>query len=84
MLINGELTDARSGSSFEVLNPATGESIGSVADGGAEDALLAIAAAHDAFKSWSKTTAYERSAVLYRAWEIMVSRSDELAQLMTV
>ncbi len=84
MLINGEWTEARSGSSFEVLNPATGESIGSVADGGAEDALLAIAAAHDAFKTWSKTTAYERSAVLYRAWEIMVSRSDELAQLMTV
>jgi len=83
VFINGEWVDAVSGATFEVTNPATGEVIGQVPDGGADDATLAIDAAADAFASWSATTAYERSRVLYKAWELMTERSEDLARLMT-
>ena len=84
MFINGEWVEARSGATFEVTNPATGEVIGTMPDGGADDATAAIDAAHAAFRSWSQTTAYERSRLLYRAWELMTERSEQLAELMTI
>ncbi len=83
MFIDGTWTDARSGATFEVTDPATGEVIGSVADGGADDARDAVAAADSAFASWSATTARERADLLYRAWQLMQERSEELAALMT-
>jgi acyl-CoA reductase-like NAD-dependent aldehyde dehydrogenase len=45
MYINGEWVSAKSGTTFEVFNPANGETIGQVPDGGREDAVLAIQAA---------------------------------------
>jgi succinate-semialdehyde dehydrogenase/glutarate-semialdehyde dehydrogenase len=68
---------------FKVTNPATGEVIGLADDAGVDQATEAVAAAHGAFESWAATTAYERSAVLYRCWELMTERSEDLAQLMT-
>ncbi len=70
-------------STFDVTNPATGEVIGSVADGGAEETTAAIAAADAAFDSWAGLTAYQRSDVLYSAWQLMVERHEDLATLMT-
>jgi len=83
MFINGEWVDAISGATFAVTNPATGEEIGRVPDGGADDARAAIAAADAAFASWSTTTAYKRADVLLDAWRLMNERADELATLMT-
>jgi succinate-semialdehyde dehydrogenase/glutarate-semialdehyde dehydrogenase len=83
MFINGAWVDAIGGETFEVTNPATGEIIGQVPDGGAADATAAIDAAHAAFPSWSTTTAYERADILMRAWELMNERAGELAELMT-
>ncbi len=83
MFIDGSWVEAASGKRFPVTNPATGEHLGDMPDGDAGDADLAIAAAHRAFPGWSATTAYERSAVLYRAWQLMTERSVELAELMT-
>lgn len=81
MYINGEWI--KSNHTFPVMNPATGEEIGQITDGGQAEAKRAIDAAHTAFKKWSKTTAYERSAVLYRAYQLMVERKQALAELMT-
>jgi aldehyde dehydrogenase (NAD+) len=55
MLIGGTLVTARSGRTFEVINPATEEIIGVVADGGAEDLDDALTAARTAFDEtdWS-------------------------------
>ncbi len=64
-------------------DPATGEVIASVPDGGADDARAAVAAAHDAFKGWSTSTAAARADLLYRAWQLMTDRSEALAELMT-
>src|SRR5579883_2605733 len=83
LYIDGEWVAAGSGATFESRNPATGEVLGEVADGGASDAAAAIEAARNAFADWSKRTAYERSEYLYRAWQIMGERSGELAELMT-
>ena len=83
MFIEGEWVDAVSGKTFAVTNPATGEEIGTMPDGGAEDAEAAIAAADAAFASWSKTTPYHRADILLKAWQIMSERATELAVLMT-
>lgn len=68
---------------FDVTNPATGEVIGQVADGDASHAIKAIEAARCAFDGWSQTTAHRRSAILYRAWQLMLDNKADLAALMT-
>ena len=68
---------------FDVLKPATGEKIADVPDGGQDDAATAIAAADRAFPAWSNLTAYQRSAYLYRAYQIMMERKEDLARTMT-
>ena len=83
MFIDGSWNDARSGRTFEVTDPATGDVIGSVPDGGADDARDAVAAADAAFGTWSSTTAHQRADLLYRAWQLMTERSEPLAELMT-
>ncbi|MCP5034778.1 MAG: NAD-dependent succinate-semialdehyde dehydrogenase [Actinomycetia bacterium] len=83
MFIDGNWVDAASGANFAVTNPATGEEIGQMPNGGADDATAAIAAADAAFGSWASTTAYERADILLRAWQLMNDRASELATLMT-
>lgn len=83
MFIDGQWSDAASGKVFEITNPATGEVIDTIADGAATDAEAAIVAADAAFGNWSKTTAYERADILYRAWQLMNERAEKLAALMT-
>lgn len=81
MYINGEWLTGRS--ELPVTNPATGEIIGHVPDCTDQDIEAAITAANCAFKEWKKTTAYHRSQLLYRAWELMIRHKRELAELMT-
>jgi len=83
LYIDGDWRGARSGSSFEVINPATGEPIGDVADGKRQDAADAILAASVAFSGWSRLTAFERSEYLQRAYTLMMERKEALARLMT-
>ena len=84
MFINGEWCQAESGKKFGVINPATGEGVGDVADGGQVEAKRAIQAAHSAFGDWSSMTAYERSEILYKAYKLMSTRREEIARTMTV
>jgi len=83
MFINGQWVDAIDGGTFAVTNPATGEVIGSMPDGGAADATAAIEAAHAAQRDWGSTTAYHRADVLMDAWRLMGERASDLAALMT-
>jgi succinate-semialdehyde dehydrogenase/glutarate-semialdehyde dehydrogenase len=83
LYIDGEWTGSVSGSSFEVINPATGEAIGDVADGTRADAATAVVAAAAAFQSWSRATAFERSEYLHRAYHLMMERKEAIAKLMT-
>ncbi len=81
MLINGQWIQSEE--TFDVTNPATGDVIEAVADGTANHAIAAIDAADNALAAWSGTTAHERSAILYRAWQLMLDEKESLAQLMT-
>jgi succinate-semialdehyde dehydrogenase/glutarate-semialdehyde dehydrogenase len=83
LFIDGKWEAAKSGRTFASLNPASGETLGDAADGERADAERAISAAEVAFPSWSRTTVYERSALLYEAWRLMTAQREELAQLMT-
>ncbi len=83
MYINGIWGESSGGGRFDVRNPATGEKITDVPDGGREDAERAIEAASAAFPDWAATTAYERARLLNRAWQIMQERKEELARTMT-
>jgi len=83
MFINGQWCDANDGARFNVTNPANGEIVGDVPNGGKADVVAAIDAAAEAFKTWSKTTAYQRSALLYRAYNLMIEKKEHLAVTMT-
>jgi acyl-CoA reductase-like NAD-dependent aldehyde dehydrogenase len=77
-LIDGEWVDASDGGTWDLLNPATEESLGIMPFGGASDAAAAIDAAHRAFPAWSRKTPYERAEVLMRAAGWVRERNREL------
>jgi succinate-semialdehyde dehydrogenase / glutarate-semialdehyde dehydrogenase len=83
LFIDGKWSPAQGNQTFKVVNPATGEVVGEVADAGKEDTLKAIEAAHQAFPAWSRRPAKERAALLRKAYELMVEHRDELAEIMT-
>jgi aldehyde dehydrogenase (NAD+) len=64
----------------DIINPATGKSIGKISMGGAEDVDRAVAAARRAFASFSTTSRDDRLALLRRIVEVYQTRSDELAK----
>jgi succinate-semialdehyde dehydrogenase/glutarate-semialdehyde dehydrogenase len=82
LLVGGEWLQRSA--EFSVFNPATGEEIATVVDAGAADVDAAIDAAHQAFPSWSATSAHHRSSILYRAYQLMLERKEDLAQLMSL
>ncbi|KHT26353.1 NAD-dependent succinate-semialdehyde dehydrogenase [Pectobacterium carotovorum] len=73
----------QSGATFEVVNPATGESIASVAKAGKKETQAAIDAAYAAFPAWKRKTAKERSEILYRWYELILENKRYLAELVT-
>ena len=81
--INGAWVDAKSGKSFEVVNPSNGQVIASVPDLDVNDARIAIDAAHKAFPHWSKKTAKERSVILNQFYKLMLENADDLAAILT-
>ena len=84
LLIGGRFRAAAGGRTFAVENPATGESLCEVADGSAEDARDALAAAAAAQSSWAATAPRERSEILRRAYDLLVERTEEIAALITL
>ena len=84
MFIDGEWCDAASGATVEATSPATGESLGPVAEGDREDARRAIAAANAAFPAWAARTGFERAALLHRVADVCERRADELARVLTL
>ncbi|ETI68289.1 aldehyde dehydrogenase [Neobacillus vireti] len=86
LFINGEYRDALSGETFDSLNPATNSKHASVANGGVEDAKLAIDVAQRTFASgiWSKMPVEERSKILCRMADLIMENVDRLALVETL
>ncbi len=83
-LINGEWVQADSGKTIEVINPATGLAIGTVPRSGAAETRRAIEAANEAFKTFRKTSALERSKLLRKLHDAIMDNQDVLAELLTI
>lgn len=83
LYIGGTWQEAASGKTYAVLNPATGEELARVADGGAEDARRAIEAAEAAFPEWSRVPAIQRGRLLRAAAALMRERREDLGRQLT-
>jgi succinate-semialdehyde dehydrogenase / glutarate-semialdehyde dehydrogenase len=81
--IGGKWLEAANGATQPVINPANGETLGSVPDMGVADARRAIEAAAAAFPAWAARTAKERAAILRRWFDLLMANQDDLATLMT-
>jgi succinate-semialdehyde dehydrogenase/glutarate-semialdehyde dehydrogenase len=84
LYIDGKAVPASDEGRFDVLDPATGTVITTVADGTVDDAIAAVDAAEQAAAAWAATSPRERSEVLRRAFELMTAQSEELARLVTL
>jgi succinate-semialdehyde dehydrogenase / glutarate-semialdehyde dehydrogenase len=84
LLVGGEAVPASDGARFDVVDPATGDVITTVADGSVEDAIAAVDAADAAAVGWAATAPRERAEVLRRSFELMTARADELAHLISL
>jgi succinate-semialdehyde dehydrogenase/glutarate-semialdehyde dehydrogenase len=82
-LIDGNWVDARSRLRFDVVDPATQQTIARVPDMGREDVQQAIAAAERAGAGWRARTAKERGGLLRRWFDLVVAHHDDLAAIMT-
>jgi succinate-semialdehyde dehydrogenase/glutarate-semialdehyde dehydrogenase len=81
--VDGTWVGADGGATHEVLNPATGERLGTIPDMGAAETRRAIEAASRAFPPWAARTAKERAVILRRWHDLMMANQDDLAMLMT-
>ena len=82
-LINGQWVDHSGGKTCVVSNPASGDSLGSVPDLGADETNAAIDAAQSALPAWAKKTAKERAHILRRMYELMLEHQEDLARILT-
>ncbi len=83
LLIGGQWTTGRAGV-LPVIDPATEEPIAEVANATPEDALEAVAAAHQALSGWAATPPRVRGECLRRAYELMTADAEPLARLMVL
>jgi phenylacetaldehyde dehydrogenase len=83
LLIDGQWVEARSGKTFAVYDPASGQQIAQVAEGGAADIDLAVAAARRAFEDgpWSRLKPTERGKLVWRLGDVLEAHAEELAEL---
>ncbi|MCE3285004.1 MAG: succinic semialdehyde dehydrogenase [Steroidobacteraceae bacterium] len=81
--VNGAWSDAASGETVKVLNPATRDVLGTVPKFGQTETRAAIEAANAAFPAWAARTAKDRAALLRRWHDLMLANADDLAVLMT-
>ncbi len=83
-LIGGRLVPARSGKTFAVVNPATGEEVGRAAEGDASDVDEAVRVADKAQKDWAKMPSRKRGALVGQCAALLREHVEELARLIAM
>ncbi len=81
--VAGKWCDADHQQTSEILNPATLEVIGTVPNMGKAEAERAIEAAKEAWQLWKNKTAKDRSIILKKWFDLIISNADELAFILT-
>ena len=79
--INGKWITGKS--TFATINPATGETLAQIAEANLADVESAVQAATDAFNSWRLTPAPLRGELLFKVGDILKTKKEELARLLT-
>jgi succinate-semialdehyde dehydrogenase/glutarate-semialdehyde dehydrogenase len=83
LFIDGAWGPSASGKVLTVVNPATGDKLGTLAHAGIPDLDRALAAAERGFAVWRKISAFERGKIMRKAADLIRSRADDIAKLMT-
>lgn len=84
LYIDGAWRAGSDGERFDVLNPADETVLASVASATLDDARAALDAAEAAFPDWAARAPRERAEILRKAWELMSSRLEDFARLITL
>ncbi|PUB20266.1 succinate semialdehyde dehydrogenase [Promicromonospora sp. AC04] len=84
LLVGGRWRPAASGATLTVEDPATGKTIRTIADAGAEDGMAALDAAVAAAAEWAAAPARVRGEILRRAFDLLQERREDFALLMTL
>ena len=82
--IAGKWGPAQAGKTLPIVNPATGEEIGTLAHAEQADLDQALQAAEKGFQVWRRVSAYDRSKQLRKVADLLRSRADDIAKLMTM
>lgn len=82
--IAGTWVNAENGETIDITNPATNEVIGTMPKMGSNETQRAIEAANKALPAWRAKTAHERSAILEKWHDLIMSNQQDLATLMTL
>ncbi|MBU6424336.1 MAG: aldehyde dehydrogenase family protein [Chloroflexi bacterium] len=82
LIVGGAERDARSGATFETIDPSTGRPIAVIARGEAEDVDDAVGVARDAFENgqWTRMKPQERARLLWRVAELIRRDARDLAE----
>jgi succinate-semialdehyde dehydrogenase/glutarate-semialdehyde dehydrogenase len=84
LFVDGAWSSALAGRTLRVVNPASGEVIGSVAHAERADLDRALDAAERSFRTWRKISAFERAKVMRKAADLLRQRADAIAPLLTM
>lgn len=82
--IGGRYVPARSGKTFPVVNPATGQEVARAAEGDAADVEAAVENAAAAQKEWAKLAARKRGALVHQCAQVLKAHVEELARLIAL
>ena len=77
--INGTYYESSNNEWLEAIDPSTGVVYGKLPNSTDKDVEEAYKAANNAFASWSKTSVEQRSEILYKIADLIVSKLDTLA-----
>jgi succinate-semialdehyde dehydrogenase/glutarate-semialdehyde dehydrogenase len=84
LFIDGSWGKSAAGRTIPVMNPASGDAIGTVAHADTSDLDRALEAAEKGFKIWRKVSAYDRSKLMRKAANILRERAEPIARMMTM
>jgi succinate-semialdehyde dehydrogenase/glutarate-semialdehyde dehydrogenase len=84
LFVGGRWGDAEDGGTFDVLDPADGSVLCQVADATVADGKRALETAVAAQHDWARTNPRDRGEILRAAFELVASRSEQFAELMSL
>ena len=82
-ILSGDWVSGDKNQTFDVINPARGDTIAKVANLSRKQISAAIDSAYEAQKEWANRTGKERASILRRWFDLMMENSEDLAKILT-